>query len=69
MYVQRNSFLSNNVTLRWGASADDHVYKCSYGFPQRFKIPCRHVLAAAKGDHVFMVRWCLLSVLMTAEKT
>lgn len=50
MYPQQNSFLSNRVNLVWGQGPDlDHTYSCTCKFCARFKIPCRHVIAVAKG--------------------
>lgn len=50
VYPQENSFLSNRVELVWADSPDDeHKYTCTCKFPTWYKIPCCHVLAAAKG--------------------
>ena len=52
VYPEQNPALrlSNRVNLRLGASPDDRVYDCTCGWCLRWKMPCRHVLAAAKGD-------------------
>lgn len=49
VYPQENSFLSNRVTLVWGEDPDKHTYDCTCKWCLRFLIPCRHVLAVAKG--------------------
>lgn len=49
VFPQQDSFQSNRVNLRWGESSDHHVYDCSCRWCLRWKMPCRHVLAAAKG--------------------
>lgn len=49
VFPEQNCFQSNRVNLRWGESSDDHVYDCSCRWCPRWKMPCRHVLAAAEG--------------------
>ena len=50
VYPQENSYLSNRVELVWGQGPDaEHTYACTCKFCNRFKIPCCHVLAVAKG--------------------
>lgn len=50
VYPQENSYLSNRVELVWGQGLDaEHTYACTCKFCDRFKIPCCHVLAVAKG--------------------
>lgn len=53
VYPQQNSALrlSNRANLRYGESPDDHVYDCTCGWCLRWKMPCRHIIAAAKGDN------------------
>lgn len=49
VFPHENSFLSNRVNLNWGETTDDHEYDCTCDWCPRFKIPCRHVIAAWKG--------------------
>lgn len=61
VYPQENSFLSNRVSLVWGQDPDKHTYECTCKWCGRFLIPCRHVLAVAKGVCVSILLVCAQS--------
>ena len=68
VYPEYNSFKSDRVNLRWGNpndDNDDHVYDCTCHWCLRWKIPCRHVLAAAKGENTDSALGCTVLLVVT----
>ena len=49
-----DSRLENGVRLTWGQGNEASSMTCTCGYPARWEMPCRHIIAVCEGERVWI---------------